>query len=201
MRSISRTKLVALSASFIGFSMLLASCGGSAGNKSGQKISELFLAADVVFESNEYGDFTINDIMVAEINDSLVPTTRLTASSEGRAIAVYLSLDESKDYQYYGYPQISKDEYLVWSFGNGNEEIVKLNVKTGEKTRVLAGESINDVSFFNDNKILIANTQEGTCFGSDDSYLSVRIGKGRCTISNGQIFLVDDQETSTRIAR
>lgn len=201
MRSISRTKLVAFSASFIGFSMLLASCGGSAGNKSGQKISELFLAADVVFESNEYGDFTINDIMVAEINDSLVPTTRLTASSEGRAIAVYLSLDESKDYQYYGYPQISKDEYLVWSFGNGNEEIVKLNVKTGEKTRVLAGESINDVSFFNDDKILIANTKEGTCFGSDDSFLSVRIGKGRCTISNGEIFLVDDQETSTRIAR
>ena len=76
--------------------MLVASCGGSAGSKPQGKISELFLAADVVFESNEYGDFTINDIMVAEINDSLVPTTRLSASSEGRAIKVYLSLDESK---------------------------------------------------------------------------------------------------------
>ena len=182
-------------------SMLVASCGGSAGSKPQGKISELFLAADVVFESNEYGDFTINDIMVAEIKDSLVPTTRLSASSEGRAIAVYLSLDESKDYQYYGYPQVSKDEYLVWSFGNGNEEIVKVNVKTGEKSRVLSGESIRDVKFFDENKTLIANTDDGVCFGADESYLSKRIGKGRCAISNGQIFLVDNEETSTRISK
>ena len=124
MRSIEKRFLKGYAAAFVCISLLLASCGGSAGSKPQGRISELFLAADVVFNSNEYGDFTTNDIMVAEIKDSLIPTTRLSASSEGRAIAVFFSLDESKDYQYYGYPQVSKDEYLVWSFGNGNEEIV-----------------------------------------------------------------------------
>lgn len=118
-------------------------------------------------------------------DDQLVVSTRL--AEEPTSITYYESLS-SPDPQELTVVLIG-DQVYVWDDedGDGSEDVLAFNKKTGASTVVYSGNDIDNVMFIADQNTFIVN-DDSNCFAIPIGKVSTRISPNDCEIIGGRVF-------------
>jgi len=178
----------------------LSSVACGSGNRSTARILETFVALEL--DASDGNLSAGNNLLYSLDGEEIIPSFRLGTDS---SLIVSPSFGAPSAQSFYGFAELPDGQIGFWSQKNEANQILAINKKTGEKTRLFSSnEQFSNVEYFIDQEVFVINTNdsnsEGKCYVLSLDSEPQRVGSGRCVATKDRLWLISSDEIGTTLS-